>query len=187
MENQGRKISEARKLKGLTQEQLAEQAKVNLRTIQRIEANETNPRSSTLKLICDVLDLNPDQMVHMEKSGNAGKIGVLLFNGFFLLVLNFVMMAIFGYLTLDSNANWNSRLGALLLSFFIPYFVVLKTRDMNGLERMLKFGTGFIVYLVLVLFMHGFRAGLGTGIFVVLPFALGVLFYGSQILNLQKR
>ena len=36
MEIDGKKICEARKLKGLTQEKLAELANVNLRTIQRI-------------------------------------------------------------------------------------------------------------------------------------------------------
>lgn len=38
-----KKISEHRKIKGLTQEELAEQAKVNLRTIQRIENSESEP------------------------------------------------------------------------------------------------------------------------------------------------
>ncbi len=60
-------------------------------------------------------------------------------------------MLIIGFLTLDSNANINSRIGALLLSFFIPFFIVLLTQQMNGLERMLKFGTGFLFYIVFLL------------------------------------
>lgn len=39
-----KKISETRKIKGLTQEELAEKAKINLRTIQRIENSESEPR-----------------------------------------------------------------------------------------------------------------------------------------------
>jgi len=39
----GQKIREVRKRKGLSQEELAESAKVNLRTIQRIENNENEP------------------------------------------------------------------------------------------------------------------------------------------------
>ena len=46
----GKKISETRKSKGLTQEELAELSKVNLRTIQRIENNESEPRGKTLFL-----------------------------------------------------------------------------------------------------------------------------------------
>lgn len=37
-------ITNSRKSKNLTQEQLAELSKVNLRTIQRIENNENTPR-----------------------------------------------------------------------------------------------------------------------------------------------
>ncbi len=52
MENIGKKIVELRKSKGYTQEELAEKAKVNLRTIQRIENDENKPSGNTLKLIC---------------------------------------------------------------------------------------------------------------------------------------
>ena len=51
----GEKIKEARKKKGLSQEDLAESAKVNLRTIQRIENNENEPRGKTLNLICPLM------------------------------------------------------------------------------------------------------------------------------------
>ena len=47
----GKIICEARKSKGQTQEELAELSKVNLRTIQRIENNESVPRGKTLYLI----------------------------------------------------------------------------------------------------------------------------------------
>ena len=41
----------------MSQEDLAELSKVNLRTIQRIENNETTPKEKTLKLIYDALDI----------------------------------------------------------------------------------------------------------------------------------
>lgn len=56
----GKKIRELRKKKGLSQEELAESAKVNLRTIQRIENDESEPRGKTLNLICGVLDINTE-------------------------------------------------------------------------------------------------------------------------------
>ena len=52
----GRKISELRLAKGLTQGQLAEKCKLGLRTIQRIESAEVTPRSYTVKLIFESLD-----------------------------------------------------------------------------------------------------------------------------------
>lgn len=51
----GRKISDLRKQKGLTQEELVEQCNINVRTIQRIEAGEVTPRSFTLKTILNAL------------------------------------------------------------------------------------------------------------------------------------
>ena len=53
--------------------------------------------------------------------------------------LNLILMFIIGYLTLDSDANLNSRIGALLLSFFIPFFITYKTPRMSGIERMLTY------------------------------------------------
>lgn len=52
----GNKITELRKSKGLTQEELAIRCGVNVRTVQRIEAGTVSPRVATLKLIGDELD-----------------------------------------------------------------------------------------------------------------------------------
>ena len=62
----GKKISELRKEKGLTQEELIEKCNVSIRTIQRIEAGEVTPRSYTLKAIFEALDYNFTQ----EKEAN---------------------------------------------------------------------------------------------------------------------
>ena len=51
MSHLGQKIKDARKQKGLSQEELADSAKVSLRTIQRIETNKNEPRGKTLHLI----------------------------------------------------------------------------------------------------------------------------------------
>ena len=63
----GKKISEVRKSKGLTQEELVEMSKMNLRTIQRIENNENVPRGKTLSMICEVLEINSNEFVNIEK------------------------------------------------------------------------------------------------------------------------
>lgn len=63
----GEKISASRKAKGLTQEEVAELSKVNLRTIQRIENNENEPRGKTLILICEVLDINLEDLLNSKK------------------------------------------------------------------------------------------------------------------------
>lgn len=63
----GNKIREIRKRKGLSQEELAESSKVNLRTIQRIENNENEPRGKTLHSICGVLDINAEDILDYGK------------------------------------------------------------------------------------------------------------------------
>lgn len=52
----GKKISELRISKGLTQEELVEKCNISVRTIQRIESGEVTPRSYTIKTILDALD-----------------------------------------------------------------------------------------------------------------------------------
>ena len=56
----GQKIIELRKKKGLTQEELVEKCNINVRTLQRIESGEVNPRSFTIKIIFKTLDYNID-------------------------------------------------------------------------------------------------------------------------------
>ena len=51
----GNRISELRKAKGLTQEELVERCNISVRTIQRIETGEVNPRSYTVKTILSAL------------------------------------------------------------------------------------------------------------------------------------
>lgn len=58
MNSIGDRICETRKSKGLTQEKLAELSQVNLRTIQRIENNENEPRGKTLELYILVVLVN---------------------------------------------------------------------------------------------------------------------------------
>ncbi|MDD7887086.1 helix-turn-helix domain-containing protein [Flavivirga sp. 57AJ16] len=60
----GKRIKEIRLKKGLSQEELAESSKVNLRTIQRIENNETKPREKTLQLIFNALEI---EIIEREK------------------------------------------------------------------------------------------------------------------------
>jgi transcriptional regulator with XRE-family HTH domain len=64
----GQKIRESRKLKGLSQEELADLAKVNLRTVQRVEANQNEPRGKTLNQLCKVLEINTEDILDFGKN-----------------------------------------------------------------------------------------------------------------------
>jgi len=63
----GKKISEMRKAKGLTQEELVELCNLNVRTIQRIEAGEVTPRSYTMKAIFEALGMEWAEEKEVQK------------------------------------------------------------------------------------------------------------------------
>lgn len=56
-------IKELRQRKGLSQEELAEKSGLNLRTVQRIENGETEPRGDSLKRIAAALDITPNELI----------------------------------------------------------------------------------------------------------------------------
>lgn len=61
--NLAQRVKELRNRKGISQEILAEASGLSLRTIQRIENNETAPRGDTLKRLAIALDTTPDDIV----------------------------------------------------------------------------------------------------------------------------
>lgn len=63
----GLKISELRKQKGLTQEELVEQCNINVRTLQRIKSGEVSPRSYTVKTILSALDYDYESLQEDKK------------------------------------------------------------------------------------------------------------------------
>lgn len=70
----GQKIKNARLAKGFTQEDLAEAAKLHLRTIQRTENNENEPFTKTKQLICDVLGIDVSVFSEVNSGTNQTKI-----------------------------------------------------------------------------------------------------------------
>jgi len=186
VENLGDIFKEARQLKGLTQEELADRTNINLRTIQRIENGKNKPRLNTLRSLVGELGLELDAFIKDLNTTKKRSVWDLIAEGFFLLILNFVLMGIFGYLTLDSNANLNSKFAAILLSFFIPIFIVYQTKDMKNLERMIKYGMSFLIYFILVMVLHGFVIGFVSLLFPCFAIALATLYYGENLLSKTK-
>ncbi|MEO0572791.1 MAG: helix-turn-helix transcriptional regulator [Bacteroidota bacterium] len=64
----GLRITELRKQKGLTQDELVDLCNINVRTLQRIENGEVSPRSYTIKTILSALDYDYESL-HAEQSG----------------------------------------------------------------------------------------------------------------------
>lgn len=65
----GKKISELRKSKGLTQDELVIMCNLSVRTLQRIESGDVTPRSYTVKAIFKALDYNIYEIIQSEEKG----------------------------------------------------------------------------------------------------------------------
>lgn len=68
----GRKIADYRKSKGLTQEELVDKCNLSVRTLQRIEAGEVTPRTTTMRLIFEALELDYHKSLTLDDESQSG-------------------------------------------------------------------------------------------------------------------
>jgi len=181
MKSLGKIIHEARKQKGISQEELAVLAKVNLRTIQRIENDQNEPRATTINLICEVLHLEQGALKSQVEQNEFGSLAHKLVNFTFLILLNITIATIVGYLTIYDSANLYSRIGAFFLCVLLPYFIVSLTRNSSSLIRLIKFGTGFILLVTFSLFQIKMATSISSGAIPFSLIGLSILFYGDYL------
>lgn len=121
----GKKIKELRKKKGLSQEELAEAASINLRTIQRIENNESEPRGNTLNQICKVLEINAEEILDYGKQTDNSYL--IYFNltvlSFLVIPLGNILLPLILWLTKKDKVTGLKEMGANLLNFQIIWTV----------------------------------------------------------------
>ncbi len=161
METIGTKILEIRKRKGLTQEELSDQSLINLRTLQRIEKGETEPRGNTLKNLCRVLEINIEDVLDYGRVEDAKYLKY-----FHLSVLTFMLIP-FGNIFLplilwltkrDKIVNLNEQginllnyqiLWSLLLNFCILSFALVKILHL-GNHYIIAFLVGLLYFINIV-------------------------------------
>ncbi|KQC02762.1 helix-turn-helix transcriptional regulator [Pedobacter sp. Hv1] len=181
MKSTGKIIYEVRMKKGISQEELAAMAKVNLRTIQRIENDLNEPRGTTINLICNVLQIDQHELKPQVEENDFGHLVQKSINVIFTILLNVTIAAIIVYLTVYDNANIYSRIGAFILCVLFPYFIVLLTRSSTSLMRLVKFGTGFIFVIIFLLFQVKMSTAVLSGAILSSLIGLSILFYGNLI------
>jgi len=122
----GKKIKALRRKKGLSQEELADSAKVNLRTIQRIENNESEPHGKTLNLICDVLDINTEDILDYGKKIDKNYLAI-----FHLTVLSFlaiptgnIIIPLIMWMNKKDKIIGLNKIGANLLNYQIIWSIL---------------------------------------------------------------
>lgn len=110
----GKKISELRRIKGLTQEELVDKCNISVRTLQRIETGEVAPRAYTIKTIFAAFDyelniIEEDDNTHIRSISEWIKKYVLLDT-------NFIECSAFFIRRL--NLAWILGISYFLIEFF---------------------------------------------------------------------
>lgn len=83
----GIKIAQIRKMKGISQEKLSEDAQINLRTVQRIEKGDTYPHGDTLQRIGKALETPLEDLVEDVSEENQGYIKAMHFSALIFLLI----------------------------------------------------------------------------------------------------
>lgn len=83
----GELLVKLRKKKGWTQEELVEACHVSVRTIQRIESGEVTPRTSTINLLLEALDYDPEEWKEFAEKDESNHSPFKLFKTMFALDL----------------------------------------------------------------------------------------------------
>lgn len=168
METNGQKIVELRKSKGYTQEELAEKAKVNLRTIQRIENGENKPGGNTIKRICEALETLPEKIINYGKREDSKLLVLMHLSVITYLVIpigNILIPLIFWISKKEKIVDLDDK-GTRLLNFQIIWTILTTiTFSSSLLTATLELSNpenGYISYLLLGLFiaLNGINIGM---------------------------
>ncbi|AGC77082.1 putative Tic20 family protein [Nonlabens dokdonensis] len=144
MKSIGLKIKEIRVKKGMSQEELATQSQVSLRTIQRLENDENEPRGKTLQLICETLDINIEELLDYGKREDHQFLmffHLSVLAGIFIPIGNIILPLVL-WLTKKDKIQGLQKIGARLLNFqivwsFLSYAIPILILALNlnlGLE-----------------------------------------------------
>lgn len=121
------RVKELRNRKGFSQERLAEESKLSLRTIQRIENNESVPRGDTLERLAIALGTSPDEIVDWKIQEDSNYLTLMSLSAFsFLLfpILGIVIPLVLWIFKKDKIKGVN-ELGVSILNFQMTWVLLL--------------------------------------------------------------
>ncbi|MBO9671905.1 MAG: helix-turn-helix domain-containing protein [Sphingobacteriaceae bacterium] len=155
-------LAKYRKLKGMTQDELADLSGVTSRTIQRIENGQVMPQMHTLKLLAKHLDIEPEKIMGITKTGTSdlpqqapqgilAAMHILPLIGIFIPLLNILTSAAFWLLKKDQEEIFDQQ-GRIILNFQITITIVAA---LSIITMVLYFPVGFPLlmacYLIAIL------------------------------------
>lgn len=122
-----KKVKSLRTSKGMSQEELADVTGLSLRTIQRIENNETEPRGDSLKRLAQALNTTPDAIIEWRVEEDPNYLIMMAFGSFAFVVfplLGIVIPLVLWILKKDKMSAVD-HLGKAIINFQLTWTVVL--------------------------------------------------------------
>lgn len=119
-------IKRIREQKGYSQERLAELSGLSLRTVQRVENGETQPRGDTLNRLTDALGVSMDKIMEWKKEEDKTYLSVVNFSAltFILFPLMGIILPLILWITKKDKIQRLNRVGKDLLNFQITWTIV---------------------------------------------------------------
>lgn len=164
--NLSQRVKNLRKQRGMTQELLAENSGLSLRTIQRIENNETVPRGDSLKRLAISLNTTPDEIIDWKIQEDKGYLTLMNLSalGFlFFPILGIIIPLVFWILKKDKLKNVN-EIGKSILNFeitwsiiFFTYFILLFLGVIGSIMTNISPVSVLKIYIpVIILYIYNF-------------------------------
>lgn len=124
--NLANRVKELRKRKGFSQEELTEISGLSLRTIQRIENGETEPRGDTFKRLANTLNVTPDELIDwtlQEDKGYLQALNLSALSFLFFPLLGIIIPLIMWISKKDKLKNVNV-LAKSIINFQITWIII---------------------------------------------------------------
>lgn len=154
------KVKELRSQFGFSQEELAKQTQLSLRTIQRIEQNETEARGDTLIRLAQAFDLKPIDLTGLVKKEQSQLIPLLNLSALSFIVypvLGFIVPLILWYFKRNGDPRLDEA-GKKLINFQATWtLAIVLLYVLTILAKVMHFGGIFRIYIFMVL-IGGFYA-----------------------------
>ncbi|MEX2633680.1 MAG: helix-turn-helix domain-containing protein [Balneolales bacterium] len=114
---------------GLSQEKLAEAADVSLRTIQRLESGDTEPRGDTVIRIAKALGVSPGDLLQYKKEADNGYLKALHISAFSFLLFPLlgVLLPFILWITKKDQFDGVDNHGKQIINFQITWNLLLFT------------------------------------------------------------